>query len=236
MMRSTIPALALLGLLAAATTAIAAEKPKPAAPAPAAPAQPTAAPAGAAPSAPASTPVGAAAPSAPASTPAAAVPSAPASVAGEPRLVNGARFGAWAVACEAVAVNETACILTQKLIAKADNRFLAEMVLVRPKGEARVILAARVPIGVHFPSGFVMKPEKSEERSALVWQSCNRDICEAAIELSAEKLAELETGGGATAGYRPNARSEPVVFRIAFEGAGQGLDSLQRATLPAGRK
>lgn len=224
MMRSTIPALALLGLLAAATTAIAAEKPKPAAPAPAAPAQPTAAPAGAAPSAPASTPVGAAA------------PSAPASAAGEPRLVNGARFGAWAVACEAVAVNETACILTQKLIAKADNRFLAEMVLVRPKGEARVILAARVPIGVHFPSGFVMKPEKSEERSALVWQSCNRDICEAAIELSAEKLAELETGGGATAGYRPNARSEPVVFRIAFEGAGQGLDSLQRATLPAGRK
>lgn len=224
MMRSTIPALALLGLLAAATTAIAAEKPKPAAPAPAAPAQPTAAPAGAAPSAPASTPVGA------------AVPSAPASAAGEPRLVNGARFGAWAVACEAVAVNETACILTQKLIAKADNRFLAEMVLVRPKGEARVILAARVPIGVHFPSGFVMKPEKSEERSALVWQSCNRDICEAAIELSAEKLAELETGGGATAGYRPNARSEPVVFRIAFEGAGQGLDSLQRATLPAGRK
>ncbi len=223
MMRSTIPALALLGLLAAVTTAVAAEKPKPAAPAPAAPAQPTAAPAGAA-------------PSAPASTPAAAVPSAPASAAGEPRLVNGARFGAWAVACEAVAVNETACILTQKLIAKADNRFLAEMVLVRPKGEARVILAARVPIGVHFPSGFVMKPEKSEERSALVWQSCNRDLCEAAIELSAEKLAELETGGGATAGYRPSARSEPVVFRIAFEGAGQGLDSLQRATLPAGRK
>lgn len=179
-------------------------------------------------------------PATPAAPPTAAPPAAPpvqpAAAPSEPRLVNGARFGQWAVACEAIAVNETACILTQKLIAKADNRFLAEMVLVRPKGESRLILAARVPLGVHFPSGFVMKPEKSEERSPFVWQSCNREICEAAIELSAEKLAELEKTGGATAGYRPNARSEPVVFRIAFEGAGQGLDSLQRATLPAPKK
>ena len=205
----TIATLTLLGVVAIGSGALAAEK-KPATPA----AAPVAAPA---------------APASPATPP--APPSAP-----EQRLVNGARFGQWAVACEAIAVNETACILTQKLIAKADNRFLAEMVLVRPKGESRLILAARVPIGVHFPSGFVMKPEKSEERSAFVWQSCNRDICEAAIELSAEKLAELEKTGGATAGYRPNARSEPVVFRIAFEGASQGLDSLQRATLPAPKK
>lgn len=215
MMRSTPPALALLGLAVAATTALAAEKPKPAASAPAATN---------------------AAPPPPATPPAPAPAAAPTAAVADPRLVNGARFAAWAVACEAIAVNETACILTQKLIAKADNRFLAEMVLVRPKGESRLILAARVPIGVHFPSGFVMKPEKGEERSAFVWQSCNRDVCEAAIELSAEKLAELETGGGATAGYRPNARSEPVVFRIAFDGARQGLDSLQRATAPAAGK
>ena len=40
---------------------------------------------------------------------------------------NGARFGAWTVTCEALGVNETACVLSQTLVRSSDDRFLAEI-------------------------------------------------------------------------------------------------------------
>lgn len=145
------------------------------------------------------------------------------------RVANGARFGAWTVTCEALAVNETACLLTQRLVRSSDNAFLAEVLAFWSGDGSQSYLAARVPNGVFFPSGFAFKPEEAEEQTQFVWQSCTRDLCEALLEIDMETLKTLEGHESLVAGYRPNLRSEPVVFRMTLDGAEEGLIALKES-------
>ena len=64
------------------------------------------------------------------------------------RIANGTRFGAWRVNCEAIAVNETACVLSQRLVRTSDNVFLAELLAFWSGDGSKSYLAARVPTGV----------------------------------------------------------------------------------------
>lgn len=146
-----------------------------------------------------------------------------------PPVANGARIGAWTVTCEAVAVGQTACVLSQRLVRSADNAFLAELLAFRSADGARTFLAARVPNGVFFPSGFALRPEESEAQRDFVWQSCSRDLCEALLEIDPEALDELEAAEALLAGYRPALTAEPLVFRLSLEGATEGLDALDAA-------
>jgi len=123
------------------------------------------------------------------------------------RIANGTRFGAWTVTCEALAVNETACVLTQRLVRSSDNAFLAEVLAFWSGDGARTFMAARVPNGVFFPSGFAFKPEESEEQQQFVWQSCARDLCEALLEIDMDTVKELEGAESLIAGYRPSLQS-----------------------------
>lgn len=143
------------------------------------------------------------------------------------RIANGTRFGAWTVTCEALAVNETACLLTQRLVRSSDNAFLAEVLAFWSGDASQAYLAARVPNGVFFPSGFAVKPEGVEEQTQFIWQSCARDLCEALLELDAATLEKLEAAESLVAGYRPNLRADPLVFRMSLEGAKEGLDALK---------
>ncbi|WP_349364320.1 MAG: invasion associated locus B family protein [Roseitalea porphyridii] len=147
------------------------------------------------------------------------------------RVVNGERFGAWTVNCEALAVNETVCVLNQRLVRSADRVFLAEFLAFDNTGELGAFLAARVPLGVHFPSGFSIRPDQeSEDVLELAWQSCATDLCEALIPLDAEQIASLSAADGAIAGYRPRFGADPLVFRVDLTGLADGLAALARAT------
>lgn len=143
------------------------------------------------------------------------------------RVANGTRFGAWTVTCEALAVNETACLLTQRLVRSSDNAFLAEVLAFWSGDGSQRYLAARVPNGVFFPSGFAVKADDAEEQTQFIWQSCARDLCEALLELDEETLTSLETAESLVAGYRPNLRADPVVFRVSLDGATEGLAALK---------
>lgn len=143
------------------------------------------------------------------------------------RIANGTRFGAWTVNCEAIAVNETACVLSQSLVRTSDNVFLAELLAFWSADQSKTYMAARVPNGVFFPSGFALKPGDSDTRQDFVWQSCSADICEALIEMPLETFAALEGAEEVIAGYRPNLRSEPVIFRLSVGGASDGLNALK---------
>jgi invasion protein IalB len=145
------------------------------------------------------------------------------------RVVNGARFGSWTVNCEALAVNETVCVLNQRLVRTADRAFLAEMLAFNNSREPGAYLAARVPIGVHFPSGFSIRPGESEEVMELTWQSCAADLCEALVSLDEEKIARLAAAGESIAGYRPRFGAEALVFRVDMTGLQEGLAALSKA-------
>ncbi|MCY6381776.1 invasion associated locus B family protein [Hoeflea prorocentri] len=152
------------------------------------------------------------------------------------RIANGTRFGAWRVNCEAIAVNETACVLSQRLVRTSDNVFLAELLAFWSGDGSKSYLAARVPNGVYFPSGFALKREDSDDRQNFVWQSCSRDICEALLELPIEDIEALEGSENIIAGYRPSLRSQPLVFRTSMQGASEGLNALKASMLSGGEE
>lgn len=147
------------------------------------------------------------------------------------RIANGQTFGAWTVTCEAIAVNETACILNQNLLRSSDNAFLAQMLAFWSADGSQRYLAARVPLGVYLPTGFAMRIDDSEEVIPFVWQACSQTLCEALIEIDDTMLADL-TAPDTTivASYRPNLVTEPVVFRFGMGGADTGLAALKPAT------
>lgn len=147
------------------------------------------------------------------------------------RVTNGQRFGAWTVGCEAIAVNETTCMLNQQLLRASDQAFITQMLAFWDgKGEKRY-LSVRVPTGVYLPAGFAMRAEDSEEVTEFVWQTCGRDLCEALIELTDEVVAVVDREEPVTmvASYRPTITADPVVFRFALAGLGSGLQALKPA-------
>ena len=152
-----------------------------------------------------------------------------------PRVENGARFGAWTVACEAVAVNETICVLTQRLVEAEGQGFLTELLAFNDAELPQAWVVARVPLGVHFPGGFGLRPEAGEAAEAaeageaalaFEWQSCAPQLCEALLAVDAAALARLERAEGAIAGYVPAPGADPLLFRVATEGLGAGLAAL----------
>ncbi len=154
----------------------------------------------------------------------------------ETRIENGARFGAWTVTCEAVAVGETTCGLSQRLVRSDDNGFLAELVALWDRPVENRFLLASVPLGVHLPSGLALRPATGDEatRFEFAWQVCSTGSCEARLDLDATVLAALSAGTEAVLGYRPAAGAEPLVFRVAVDGLSEGMAALASA-LAAGR-
>jgi invasion protein IalB len=141
------------------------------------------------------------------------------------KLTNGARFGEWTLVCEAVAVNETTCVLSQRLV-RPDGALLVDMLAI-PMNETGWLIA-RVPVGVHFPGGFVLRPEEAEDQVSFVWQACSPELCEAMVDLSGAASPLLD-GGTALAAYRPDIASDPLVFRVSLEGLRAGLQAMVAA-------
>ncbi|WP_280842543.1 invasion associated locus B family protein [Sagittula salina] len=152
-------------------------------------------------------------------------------VAGSPALAqdvsNRQSFGAWTVACEALGMNRTACVLNQTLSRDTDQAFIAQMMAFWSADGQKMYLAARVPMGAYLPSGFAIRAEAKDEAVPFVWQSCQGKICEAMREVDSEMLDELELDNGAVLGsFRPRLGMDPIVFRFSMEGLREGLAAL----------
>jgi invasion protein IalB len=145
-------------------------------------------------------------------------------------VVNGQKFGAWSVSCVAIAVGKTDCTLTQRVLRAADKAFVADIVATRnPDGVS--FLIARVPVGVYLPTGFAMREAESDDEDAVMqftWQSCNRDICEAILQMDADKTLALSAEENAmVAAFRPSAQTEPFLFQFSLNGMASGLDAIR---------
>jgi len=147
-------------------------------------------------------------------------------VAETTRIENGAQFGGWTVSCEAIAVNETLCVLSQRLVRSDSNTILAELVAFNEGEDAGAWLIARVPNGVYFPSGFVLGVEDDAARIGFEWQNCTPDMCEALLALEPDHLDAFEALGPWVAGYRPGITGEALVFRVSPQGLEEGLIAL----------
>ena len=149
------------------------------------------------------------------------------------RVANGQQFGAWTVLCEALAVNETTCVLNQRLFRSEDRVFLAQVVAFWSGDGQKTFLSARVPVGVYLPAGFAIRPEAGGEEDVITftWQACSAQLCEALAELTDEQAALLAADSGTViASYRPGVQAQPLVFRLSMAGLPDGLAALRPAT------
>ena len=143
------------------------------------------------------------------------------------RIANGTTFGNWVVSCEALAVNETTCVLKQQLARSTDRAFVAELLAFWTSDGTKRFMAVRVPNGVYLPSGFALRPESETEETQFVWQSCGRDLCEGLVELSDDLAAQWTQAETLLGGYRPGRNAEPVVFTLSVAGLNEGLAALK---------
>jgi len=144
-------------------------------------------------------------------------------------FVNGQKVGAWTVACRAVAVGETDCTLTQRILRVTDNAFVADIIATQNDANA-TFLIARVPAGAFLPNQFAMRNEQdleAEDVMAFAWQTCSGQFCEAVIEVAADDVAALSADNNKmVAAFRPNAEMEPFVFQMSLAGLKDGLDAI----------
>lgn len=145
-------------------------------------------------------------------------------------VANGQSFGDWLVRCDALGMNRTRCMLSQRVARSDSGALLAEILAFwSDDTPAAPILVAQAPVGVYLPTAFVLQPEGSEDDQRLdfVWQSCNQTICEAIGLPDAEKLGQLTGIERLLAGYRPAAGAEASVFPVSTKGLAEGLEALK---------
>jgi invasion protein IalB len=145
-------------------------------------------------------------------------------------IANGQAFEDWTVRCEALGVNRTRCMLSQKISMRDTNRLLVEM-LAFWTDDGKQILVAQVPVGAHLPASFVLQPEgaSEEEQLAFIWQACNPQICEAVVLPEQAALDQLTGAERVLAGYRPAVGAEMAVFPISTKGLTEGMAALKPA-------
>lgn len=136
-------------------------------------------------------------------------------------IANNTAFGDWVVQCEAVTVSRTICRVVQELTRTDDDSLVVRFIAL-PTGPTDAILLAQVPIGAYLPGGAVYRldnledaaaePDPAEQRE-MIWQRCLGDLCEAAVAITTEEMAQFTEVGGILFGYRPDIDAEPTIVR-----------------------
>ena len=143
-------------------------------------------------------------------------------------VVNGQQFGGWVVSCEATGVNRTACILSQTLTREGDGAFIAQVMAFWSGDGAASFLAARVPMGVYLPTGFILQGEDAEEGVPFIWQTCTGQVCEALRQADEGLLRTLAVDNETVVGqFQPRLDMEPFLFRFSMAGVIEGLEALR---------
>lgn len=127
-------------------------------------------------------------------------------------IANGTAFGDWLVRCEAVTTTRTACRLTQELSLRDGGDLIARFIVLAA-GEGEAVMLAQVPMGVYLPGGAVLRVADRDdlEQREMIWQRCWGELCEAAIPLDAEAMADIAEADQILFGYRMDPSVDPII-------------------------
>jgi len=159
----------------------------------------------------------------------AAAPAAPAGTAGG--VANDTAFGDWRVACRALGADQTDCRLVQTLTRTADQTLVVRFIAV-PRPEGGTVMVAQMPMGAFLaqkPALRMVEPKDSPEQ-AFTWQRCFKDVCEAAIVLSADEVAAMSKGDKALFGYKIDPKADPIVAPVNMGQLDTGLAAVTPKT------
>ena len=159
----------------------------------------------------------------------AALTATPAQTRTDGETLNNTLFGDWMVSCEAVSVSRVACSLRQQLTLADTDQLIVQMVAVPAEGDSAILLA-QVPMGAYLPAGAVYRfdnENEDEEQRSMVWQRCLGGLCEAAIQLDAEELAQFAANDRLLFGYRPDIGAEPLIVALDISRFNEALAAIR---------
>lgn len=141
---------------------------------------------------------------------------------------NGTVFGDWRLACEATAINQTACAIMQSLSVTETKQFLAEVSLqtATVEDQIRIIMAMTTPTNMLLPAQSGFRVGDTNETKPLTWRTCNAQFCTASRILEPDDVVAIREGLKMTVGYQPAGSAEPIIFDVSLKGVSAGLDAL----------
>lgn len=144
---------------------------------------------------------------------------------------NGTVYGDWQLACQATAINETACAIAQTISLSDGNRFLAEVTLQKLTIEdsaERIVMALTTPTNMLLTAQPGYRVGTEEETLPLVWRTCTQQLCTASRVLEPAEVDALRSGVTVVLGYQSAASPEPIIFELSLNGVSAGLDALSQ--------
>jgi invasion protein IalB len=163
-------------------------------------------------------------------TSAEAAPEEATEAAAATEIANNTAFGDWVVQCEAISVSRNICRIVQELTL-VDSDELVVRFIALPAADGTAILLAQVPIGVYLPGGAVYRLADREEdpQREMIWQRCLGDLCEAALQIEPDELANFTASGAILFGYRPDIEAEPVIVRADMARFAEAIEAIRAA-------
>lgn len=141
---------------------------------------------------------------------------------------NGTTFEDWVLVCEAAAVNQTICAITQRLSISESNAFLAEVRLqkLNTNEGPRILLALTTPTNMVLPVRPGYRIGEGEEALPLDWRTCTPQFCTASRIVDEAELDQIKRAVRMIVGYQPVGSNEPVAFPVSLKGVTAGLNAL----------
>ena len=112
------------------------------------------------------------------------------------------------------------CRIVSVLASQASGAILLEATLLpAPPDPDALRIALRVPVGADLASGIALRHAGAgREAIGLDWLSCDREMCTAGGELSAQALGRLRRGTSVFVGFRPMPGARPVNLELSLMG------------------
>lgn len=121
------------------------------------------------------------------------------------------------------------CRIVSALVSPASGALLLEATLMPAEQPDALMIALRVPVGVHLPSGISYRHvDQGRQAIGLEWLSCDALMCTAAGQLSPQAIARLMRDRAVFVGFRPTQDARPVNLELSlmgFTAARRALDA-----------
>jgi invasion protein IalB len=137
----------------------------------------------------------------------------------------GDRVGDWIFECIGIGVNQTRCLLTQRLVLENNQQEIMRLTLSTIGDSDQVLLTARVPLGIFLPSGVAARIDNGEDFQ-LTPTFCRQEGCEAQVILGPDLLDAMKRGNEILVGFRQNPNSDTIVVPASLIGVSRGLSAI----------
>lgn len=121
------------------------------------------------------------------------------------------------------------CRIVSALVSPASGALLLEAMLMQAEQPDALMIALRVPVGVHLPSGISYRHvDQGRQAIGLEWLSCDARMCTAAGQLSPQAIARLQRDRSVFVGFRPTQAARAVNLELSlmgFTAARRALDA-----------